>query len=71
MNTVLKKLYFVWSNFKPNDTGTRSVLVTENTVGLRSVWETGKDWMKSSLEDALKADTIKPVVDLKMADNDG
>ena len=61
----------MWSNFKPNDTGTRPLKVTENTVSPRSVWETGKDWMKGSLKDALKADTIKPVADLKMADNDG
>ena len=71
MNTVLKKLYFVCSNFKPNDTGTRPDKVRDNTVGAGSVWETGKEWMKGSLEDALKADTIKRAANLKMADNDG
>ena len=71
MITVFKKLYFVWSNFKPNETRTRPDKVTENTVGLGSVWETGKGWMKGSSEDTLKADTIKPAADVKMADNDG
>ena len=70
MNTDLTKLYYVRSNFNPSDTGTRPDKVTENTVGPGSVWETGKDWMKGSLDDALKADIIKPAADLRMADND-
>ena len=69
-NTDLEKLYFVSSEFNPADQGTRADKVSLNSVGPESSWENGLPWMDQSIEEAVKGDILKPVAELRMADNE-
>ena len=64
--TELDFLFHVVSEANICDIGSRPDQVTIQDVGPQSKWETGLDWMKGSIEDAVEKGILKPAKDLIM-----
>ena len=63
----LEILHHVDGKENPTDVGTRPELITADSVRPGSVWLTGKDWMKLSMEEAKERGVIKTVEDIKLS----
>ena len=66
MKLDLSTLHHVSGEFNPCDVGTRPDKIDANSVRPGSVWMSGHEWMKLSLEDAQASGVIKPVETIKL-----
>ena len=62
----LEFLYHVNGTENPTDVGTRPELITSDSVRPGSVWLTGKNWMRLSINKAQEEGVIKTVEDIKL-----
>ena len=62
-------LHHVDGKHNPCDVGTRPELVTAESVRPGSIWLSGCDWMKGSLEKAKQAGIITSVEDIKLSND--
>ena len=65
----LEILNHVDGKHNPCDVGTRPELITAESVRPGSIWLSGYDWMKDSLEQAHKDGIIKSVEDIKLTND--
>ena len=70
MNMELEHIFWVETNSNPADTGSRAEKTQEEDVGPGSVWEVGKPWMTGSVEKAVSEGILKPISELRMADDE-
>ena len=70
MNMPMDRLLWVETSSNPADTGSRSDKTQMEDVGPGSVWEVGKPWMTGSIEKAVNEGILKPISELRMADEE-
>ena len=70
MNTPVDAIAHVRTDANPADIGTRPEKLEESHVGPDSIWENGHDWMKKSLNEAIKEGIVTPSSKLTLKKED-
>ena len=64
----MDQIYHVTTEENLADLGTRLDRVQFSDIGPESEWETGKKWMRGEVSDAIESGVLKPIRDLRGAD---
>ena len=70
MNTPMKKLFHIRTEYNPADLWTQPSKVQDSDNGPDSVWEKGLVWMRSDLTDVLETGIMTPAANLRLKDEE-